>query len=227
MTLVIVCLLAVTLTNAQNNRGGKLIVHVLSEAAQGMENATVELLKARDSSLVKAAITDKAGMAELEPVQLGSYLLRITMINYSRYYSHPLTLTAEQPVLLLPAISLTPARDAQMKAVTVTARKPFIQKLSDRIVVNVDNSIVNVGSSALDILERSPGVLIDPNDVISLRGRAGVIIMIDGKVTPCRAPTWLICCVVYLPTALSALTLLPTRLPAMMRLVIRASLISG
>lgn len=62
-------------------------------------------------------------------------------------------------------------------------KKPFIQKLSDRIVVNVDNSIINAGSSAMEVLERSPGVNIDQNDIISLRGKQGVIIMIDGKPT--------------------------------------------
>ncbi|HEU0064975.1 MAG TPA: outer membrane beta-barrel protein, partial [Flavisolibacter sp.] len=72
----------------------------------------------------------------------------------------------------------------QLQSVTVVGQKPFIQKLSDRIVVNVDNSVVNVGSAAFDVLERSPGVTIDQNDVISLRGRQGVIIMIDGKPSP-------------------------------------------
>jgi outer membrane cobalamin receptor len=50
--------------------------------------------------------------------------------------------------------------------------------------VNVENSIVSAGSSAMDVLERSPGVSIDQNDVISLRGKQGVIVMIDGKPTP-------------------------------------------
>jgi hypothetical protein len=74
-------------------------------------------------------------------------------------------------------------RTGDLSGVTVTARKPFIQKLTDRIVVNVESSIVSAGSSAMDVLERSPGVNIDQNDVISLRGRSGVIIMIDGKPT--------------------------------------------
>jgi len=68
--------------------------------------------------------------------------------------------------------------------VTVTGRKPFIQKLSDRIVVNVENSIVSAGSTAMDVLERSPGVNVDQNDNITLRGKSGVIIMVDGKPTP-------------------------------------------
>lgn len=36
----------------------------------------------------------------------------------------------------------------------------------------------------MDVLERSPGVSIDQNDVLGLRGRQGVIIMIDGKPSP-------------------------------------------
>ena len=57
----------------------------------------------------------------------------------------------------------------------------LFKKLSDRIVVNVESSIISAGSSALDVLERSPGVTLDQNDAVSLRGKAGVIIMIDGK----------------------------------------------
>lgn len=184
MILVMVSLLAMVTTKAQNSERGRIAVNVLNETRQGLENATVELLSSKDSTLVKAAITGKAGLAELDNILPGTYLLRVTMINYARYLSQPVTLSAGQPVVSLPAITLSPATATQMKEVTITARKPFIQKLSDRIVVNVDNSIVNAGSSALDVLERSPGVLIDPNDVISLRGRQGVIIMIDGKITP-------------------------------------------
>lgn len=184
LILVVVSLFVMMTTKAQSSQRGRLTINILNEAQRGLENATVELLKSKDSTLVKAAITGKDGLAELDNIQAGIYLLRVTMVNYTPYLSRPVTLSAEKPVISLPAVSLIPVTAAQMKEVTVTARKPFIQKLSDRIVVNVDNSIVNAGSSALDVLERSPGVLIDPNDVISLRGRQGVIIMIDGKITP-------------------------------------------
>src|SRR5690606_31545666 len=83
----------------------------------------------------------------------------------------------------LPNINLQ-RQAKQIEGVTVKSEKPFIQKLTDRIVVNVENSIVSAGSTAMDVLERSPGVAIDQNESISLRGRSGVIIMIDGKPTP-------------------------------------------
>jgi iron complex outermembrane receptor protein len=159
---------------------GKVKVTITSEQQAALENATVEILAIKDSSLVKAGISDKNGLAELENIRLGDYLLKVSMINYGIYYSPSFKLSAEQPELILPKIVLQP-KAAQLSAVTVTAKKPFIQKLSDRIVVNVDNSIVSAGSSAMDVLERSPGVNVDQNDNISLRGRSGVIIMIDGK----------------------------------------------
>src|SRR5688500_7607561 len=106
------------------------------------------------------------------------------MVNHVTAYSASFTLSAESSALRVPAIVLQARAATNMREVTVTARKPFIQKLTDRIVVNVDNSVINAGSSAFEVLERAPGVLIDGNDNISLRGRQGVIIMIDGKITP-------------------------------------------
>lgn len=95
---------------------------------------------------------------------------------------------------------------SQLGGVTVTARKPFIQKLSDRIVVNVENSNVSAGSSAMEVLERSPGVNIDQNDAISLKGKQGVIIMIDGKPTPMTGSDLANNCVGCPRLPLSALT---------------------
>jgi iron complex outermembrane recepter protein len=159
---------------------GTVKVNIINDQQAALENATVEILKAKDSSLVKAGITDKNGLAELENIRFGDYMLKVTMVNYSPQYSSSFSLSVDN--ISLPKIVLH-SSSAQLSGVTVTAKKPFIQKLSDRIVVNVENSIVSAGSSAMDVLERSPGVNIDNNDVISLRGRAGVIIMIDGKPT--------------------------------------------
>ncbi len=180
LLLLLPVLLFSGLLQAQTQRG-KVSVAVVNDQQQSLENATVEILRKKDSVLVKAGITDKSGLAELENIRLGDYLLRVSIVNYSPYYSS-FSLTEEKAELSLPKITLQPSA-TQLGAVTVTGRKPFIQKLSDRIVVNVENSIVSAGSSAMDVLERSPGVIVDQNDIISLRGRAGVIIMIDGKPT--------------------------------------------
>lgn len=160
-----------------------IVFTIQNQQGLRLENITVELLKTSDSTLIKTAISAKNGIVEINNLSFGSYRIRITGIGYSPYYSSAIELTASNASIQLPAITLM-NQTAEMSAVTVTARKPFIQKLSDRIVVNVESSIIGAGSSAMDVLEKSPGVNIDQNDVISLRGRSGLIVMIDGKPTP-------------------------------------------
>ena len=161
---------------------GKLVVSVQNDQKTALEHVTVELLRLKDSAIAKTALTDKSGLAEIDNINPGEYFVKATMVNFTPGYSGPFQVSAENMNVSLPILTLTP-QAASLAGVTVTARKPFIQRLNDRIVVNVENSIVSAGSSAIEVLERSPGVLIDQNDVISLRGRAGVIVMIDGKPT--------------------------------------------
>jgi outer membrane receptor protein involved in Fe transport len=67
--------------------------------------------------------------------------------------------------------------------VQVTAKRPMIENKIDKTIVNVDASPSNTGLSALEVLEKSPGIVIDNNDNISVKGKSGVIILIDGKQT--------------------------------------------
>lgn len=71
----------------------------------------------------------------------------------------------------------------QLKDITITGRKPLVETRLDRTIVNVDALISNAGTSALDVLEKSPGVLVDQDGNISLLGKSGVTIFIDDKPT--------------------------------------------
>jgi len=167
---------------AQSSKGA-IAFTIQNQQGLGLENMTVELLKTADSALIKTAVSAKNGTVEINNLNFGSFLVRVTGIGYAPYYSSAIELRSSNASIQLPDIILV-SQASEMSAVTVTAKKPFIQKLSDRIVVNVESSIIGAGSSAMDVLERSPGVNIDQNDVISLRGRSGLIVMIDGKPTP-------------------------------------------
>ncbi len=65
--------------------------------------------------------------------------------------------------------------------VTIAAKKPFIETKIDRTIVNVDASPTNAGATALEVLEKSPGIMVNNDGAISLRGKSGVIVMLDGK----------------------------------------------
>lgn len=175
-------LLSAFIFSSAQEQKRKVSVTISNEQQASLEGATIELLHAKDSALVKTALSDKSGLAEIEQVLPGSYLLRVSMVSHETLYSAPFTL-GDADLVLQPLV-LRPGAQNQLQEVTVTGRKPFIQRMTDRIVVNVENSVVSAGASALDVLERSPGVSVDQNDAISLRGRGGVIVMIDGKPSP-------------------------------------------
>lgn len=72
-------------------------------------------------------------------------------------------------------------KTTELAEVTVRGKKPFIQLFPDKTIINVESAVTNTGASLLEVLEKSPGVTVDRNGNISLKGRQGVMIMIDGK----------------------------------------------
>ena len=170
------------IVSAQQFNNGKISLTVFDDKKNKIENASALLLKAKDSSVYKTSLSDKDAVVEFDHLPAGNYLIRISLTGYEDNYSAVVNISEQQPAVKFTDISLSP-RNTSLKEVTVVSKKPFIQKLSDRIVVNVESSIISAGSSAMDVLERSPGVNIDQNDVISLRGKQGVIIMVDGKLS--------------------------------------------
>lgn len=145
-----------------------------------LASATVSLLRAKDSTLVKLAVSSPEGKFEFISNRTGRYLVSATLVGYAKSYSAPFDMDAES--IHLGAIKL-PVSAGSMNEVTVIAKKPFIESKIDRTVVNVDASPTSAGASAMDILEKSPGVTVSSDGSISLRGKEGVVVMMDGKPT--------------------------------------------
>ncbi len=152
---------------------------VIDQQQKPVEFANVVLLNKEDSSLVKAALTDETGNFIFEGIPQGQYVLLIAQIGFEKYEA-PIAYNSE--LLELPAIKLEGTTVA-LKEARIEAVRPLIEHRVDRTVLNVENSIVNTGSTLLEILKRSPGVSVDNDGNISLKGKQGVMIMIDGKPT--------------------------------------------
>ncbi|MCU0341978.1 MAG: TonB-dependent receptor [Spirosomaceae bacterium] len=145
-----------------------------------IEGVVVSLLSAKDSAFVKAAITENEGIYTFQNIKAGSYLLMMTHVGFDKYLGAPFEVA--KPTVALPTVVLRPASQ-QLEEVKVRAQKPFVERKIDRVVVNPDALISNAGANALEILEKSPGVQVDINGNISLRGQAGVAVFIDDKPT--------------------------------------------
>jgi hypothetical protein len=79
--------------------------------------------------------------------------------------------------------STTKLKDSTLTNIVVNSQRKPIERRADKTIVNVDAFISNTGSNALEVLEKSPGVEVDNNDAISLKGKSGVVIYIDDKPT--------------------------------------------
>ncbi len=143
-----------------------------------VEAASVSLLKAKDSSLVKIEVSDKQGNFEFDNIKPGKYLLQTNVVGYKKVYT--LAFEMHNTNIHLDEIKLT-EEQKELAGVSVTAVRPLVENKIDKTVVNVDASATNTGLSALEVLEKSPGVTVDNDGNIKLKGKQGVIIMIDGK----------------------------------------------
>lgn len=179
--LFIIILLTVSFVGrAQNTNTSKLKGKVSATNQPALSAATITLLKAKDSSVVKMAVTNQEGQYAFENPPKGRYLVAATAVGYEKQYSAPFTISAQSQVIELPAIVLT-ERNNSLKAVTISARKPMVEQKIDRTVVNVDAFISNTGANALEALEKSPGIQVDKDGNISLKGKQNVIVLIDGR----------------------------------------------
>ncbi|WP_183565436.1 TonB-dependent receptor [Mucilaginibacter sp. SP1R1] len=158
---------------------GKISGKVADENGRPVEGATVSLMRLKDSVAVKYELAAADGSFNLD-IKEGSYYLLITSIGKQSYKSGVIAVDAEHLLIKLPAIIMHPATNT-LHEVVVTAKTPFLEHKIDRTVVYVDALISNAGTTALDVLEKSPGVNIDQGGAISFHGKTGVMVYIDDK----------------------------------------------
>ncbi|MFD2569760.1 TonB-dependent receptor domain-containing protein [Spirosoma soli] len=155
---------------------------VIGADRKSVEGAVVSLLSATDSSFVKGALVEADGSFALTGLPAGAFRVSISYLGYQNYLSQLITLGEQQTSLTLPTIVLQ-AAEKSLNEVQVVAKKPFVEQRIDRVVVNPDALISNAGTTSLEVLEKAPGVQVDANGIISLQGRAGVVVFIDDKPT--------------------------------------------
>lgn len=176
-------LLAIT-SNAQEVAPSivKLTGTVIDAQKHPIDFVTISLLKGNDSTLLKTAMSDTNGNYTFSDVHQGNYIISARMFGYKTTFTNKIIVDGKNQLIKLPALQLV-LESKTLKEVTVVAQKPFVERKMDRLIVNVESSSVSAGATALEVLQRSPGVTVDQNDNIAMQGKQGVIVMLDGKQT--------------------------------------------
>lgn len=174
--LIIFLIIGSLSTNAQSfELSGSLV----DNSGSPVPFANILVLKSKDSTLVKGGLTDSEGRYKITNIPTGTYFVKASFIGYQEANSPTFELNKD-----LSIETLTLKEGEVLDEVVLEATKPLFQQKVDRMVINVESSIVSSGGTALEILERSPGVIVNrQSNNVSLLGKDGVVLMINDKIS--------------------------------------------
>ncbi len=155
---------------------------IKDEQQSPLTGVSIELHKAADSSIIKYATSTAKGDFSFDDITPGNYYLQCSHVGYTTRRSPVFAVKPDAPTLL-PATNMTKSTDG-LAAVIVSGHKPVIEVKADRTILNVEGSANAVGQTALDLLRKSPGVMVDKDDNLSLSGKNGIKVYIDGRKVP-------------------------------------------
>jgi iron complex outermembrane receptor protein len=154
-------------------------ITVIDEQKNLLSGSTVYLL-GPDSVVVHSGSANTSGVIDFIELNAGKYRLKATRTGYEDGISGWIDL--EKNTSFSDIITLK-AKGGVLKDVTVTSKKPPIQFLPDKTVINPEANITNAGATLMDVLEKSPGITVSKDGNIIMKGKPAVSVLIDGKPT--------------------------------------------
>lgn len=174
-------LLLCAVTSAFAQQQGKITIRITDAAGKPLPYASVAVRKAADSTVVKGQLSDDNGNCAFEKIPAGNYYIHATQLGYADQKGAAFHFDALQTLALKP-LQLT-AVSRNLKTVDVTAQKPYVERSEGKTILNIESSVAAAGNTALDLLRRAPGVSVDKDENLLLKGKQGVTVMLDGKLT--------------------------------------------
>jgi len=155
---------------------------LVSRQNKPLAYATIILKNVSDSAVYKTALSGEGGTFSFTLLKEGSYFMEITLLGFETFTTKPILTTNTNTAFDLGVLILKDSTQ-MLGAVTVKSQPPFIERKIDKTVINVENSIISAGTTALEMMQKLPGVQMSDNGQITLQGKSGVTVFIDGKAT--------------------------------------------
>lgn len=169
------------LSNLAAKDFSKISGKILDQNGESVPYANVALIAVQDGHLVDGAVSDENGFFLLETTKTGEVKVVITSIGFKSFESEAFSLKAGL-VKELGEVQLLDEATG-LDEVTVRSTRPEIIIEPDKTVVNVEGTVMAEGSTALDVIGRSPGIYVDQDGIINLNGRTGAVVMINDRQT--------------------------------------------
>lgn len=180
--LLIASLFVLSATAGYAQSPAKITGHIKDNTGKPLPAATILLYSAKDSSLKKTAVSDSKGNYEILLIKTGKYFVTSNVVNMQKTSSAVFEVK-ENEITTVPDIITKPLTKS-LEVVTVSSKKPMVEVKADKTILNVEGTINAIGNDGLELLRKSPGVMVDKDDNLSLAGKTGVRVYIDGKPSP-------------------------------------------
>ncbi len=141
--------------------------------------ASISLYQIEDSTQVGGTLADSLGFFQLSDIYEGTYFVEIRFLGYDSHIYTPISL-ARGESKDLGLIGLLP-NSRLLEEIEITGRKSKSFHQIDRQVYDGTQFQNAQGGNVSDILKNLPGVSVNAQGEIFLRGSQGFIVMIDGR----------------------------------------------
>lgn len=167
---------------AYSQTSGRISGEIRRVSGSVLEGATIVLSNTADSTKRRTAVSAEDGRFQFSNLTMANYQITVTYTGHTKYASKVIAIDSARNHVSLPVIILQSSKNT-LKEVIVISQKKLLEVKVDRTIVNVEAMIGAAGADALEVLGRSPGVMVDMNGDISLDGKRGVLVLIDERPT--------------------------------------------
>jgi len=160
---------------------------VVDSVGRGLPSVTFKVLREDNKEIESTVVSDNSGQFIIKLKKSGIYNINFSMTGLSDFFLNGVKYDVSNPINL-DTVKLI-QKSTAIDTISISGRKQLIVQDLNKVTINVEQSIVSSGGTVLELLERSPGVVVDrQNGMIKLRGKEGVLIMINNKQTYLSLP---------------------------------------
>lgn len=171
-----------TLFASQAQKANHIKGQTVGEDKQAIPYVSISLYHVKDGSLAKTALSDSTGNFSFNNTKAGSYFIQVKSLTHQDAFSPHFRLEENFNEYDLGKILLL-QNNAYLAEVVVERRKQFIEQQQDKLVFHIENSMLADGNNGLELLSKIPGLAVDENGSLSIKGKSGATVMINGKIT--------------------------------------------
>ncbi|WP_293938434.1 outer membrane beta-barrel family protein [Sphingobacterium sp. UBA5996] len=177
-SLLLICTVSSSFAQKRSHIKGQII----GEDKQAIPYVNVSLHQAKDSTLAKTITADSTGHFIFGDTKAGRYYIKVKSITHQETFSPHFSLDEQLGGYDLGQIVLL-TNNEYLAEVLVVRKKQFIEQQRDKLIFNIENSMLAEGNSGLELLNKLPGVVADDNGTLFIKGKSGATVMINGKLT--------------------------------------------